>query len=89
MNDLFMILGLEVLSCFVWADVKEKFIFSFIKVLLLAIIIASSFQLYLYFSEEVLDPFFLIAFVVQTSLLIIAGVITVFSKLIFSSLKSQ
>jgi hypothetical protein len=80
MNDSLVTLGLEVLACLFWIDVKDKIILSLSKVLFVAIFIATSFQFYLYFTE-ILDPFFLIAFVVHTSLLIIAGLIVFFLKL--------
>lgn len=86
MIDVFITFGLEVLFCLAWIDVKAQFIFSFLKILFLAVIIASLFQVYVYFTE-VLDPFFLIAYVVHASMLLVAGLIVFALKLAVGRLK--
>lgn len=86
MTDLYLTLGLEILACLFLIKLKNQIVVRVMKVLVFAVIIAASFQAYLYFTE-ILDPFFIIAFVVHTSILVIGGLVVLFLKFIYA--KSQ
>ncbi len=83
MNDLYLALGLEVLACLLLIRINSKLVVGLLKVSVFAVIIAASFQIYLYFTE-ILDPFFMIAFVVHLSILIVGGSVVLFLKYIYA-----